>query len=661
MFVVLSCAVLLRRDSSARRLGGGARRRWQHRRHGDRSNPGRAAGRDGHGDRSGPDGHPHRRDRRRRHVPAAEPAAGREYTVVFELPGFGTFKREGDPARRRVHRDHQRDDEPGQPCRRPSRSAARRRSSTSRPRGSRPTSNAEQIATALVGSRDYAAVMSQVPGVLNHARRRRRQQRDDDAGVSRLRVGRRPRRDRGDQQQPVRLGRLARVFRHGVVRRHGRQPHRQQRRDARAGRVHQRGVQVGRQRLSTGRPTSTTSKTASARRNIDDDLIARGLTSSGDVDVHDLNRFDLFRDFSANRGRLHRQGQALVVRRGAAHAARSPLPGAHRRHRDHDDPGVHGQAHLQHHAEPQGDGLRHLVEQDLLRTTASATRIVTSDALIDEHYPNATDVVHLRGPAGPLGGADRARRATGATSATTKARARSSATTMPARTASTVRFRRRFDERDRPQVNGSLTYFKDGWAGSHSFKFGGEFQHEQQTYTTAAFGPNNMILYLNNNVPTQVDVYLVPNATRSVGRSKSAVRLRYVAGQLAPDPQPGVPVRPIHELCSRAAGTAGLPVPAGQRTEVEPVGAARRLRVLPHRRSEDAGEGKLWQVLGEPGLHAREPRAIRIRTTTSRGTSGSIRTRDTTPTACRSSKGRSSSAACISRTGARADFSPAVT
>ena len=36
--------------------------------------------------------------------------------------------------------------------------------------------------------------------------------------------------------------------------------------------------------------------------NIDDDLIARGLTSSGDVDVHDLNKFDLFRDVSANVG-----------------------------------------------------------------------------------------------------------------------------------------------------------------------------------------------------------------------------------------------------------------------------------------------------------------------------------------------------------------------
>jgi outer membrane receptor protein involved in Fe transport len=75
---------------------------------------------------------------------------------------------------------------------------------------------------------------------------------------------------------------------------------------------------------------------------------------------------------------------------------------------------------------------------------------------------------------------------------------------------------------NRPQANGSLTYFKVGWGGSHSFKVGGEFQHEQQKFSTTAFGPSNVVLYINNNVPTQVDAYLVPNATRSVGRSKSA-------------------------------------------------------------------------------------------------------------------------------------------
>ena len=78
----------------------------------------------------------------------------------------------------------------------------------------------------------------------------------------------------------------------------------------------------------------------------------------------------------------------------------------------------------------------------------------------------------------------------------------------------------RFDERDRPQVNGALTYFKDGWGGTHSFKVGGEFQHEQRR-TPPRVGPSNVILYMTNDRPTQADVYLVPNATRAVGRAKS--------------------------------------------------------------------------------------------------------------------------------------------
>src|SRR5262249_40062519 len=78
----------------------------------------------------------------------------------------------------------------------------------------------------------------------------------------------------------------------------------------------------------------------------------------------------------------------------------------------------------------------------------------------------------------------------------------------------------RLDQRDRPQVNGSLTYFKDGWAGSHSFKFGGEFQHEQEEYTTTVV--NNLWLYLNNNQPTFVEVYQSPNTTRVVGRDAGA-------------------------------------------------------------------------------------------------------------------------------------------
>src|SRR5439155_24223057 len=40
---------------------------------------------------------------------------------------------------------------------------------------------------------------------------------------------------------------------------------------------------------------------------------------------------------------------------------------------------------------------------------------------------------------------------------------------------------------DRPQINGSLTYIKDGWGGSHSFKVGGEFMQEMQKQSNITF------------------------------------------------------------------------------------------------------------------------------------------------------------------------------
>ena len=148
------------------------------------------------------------------------------------------------------------------------------------------------------------------------------------------------------------------------------------------------------------------------------------------------------------------------------------------------------------------------------------TRIVTADALIDETYPNATMSFSYEAVLGPSmvmtvrgghWGDFGDYKGKGATQRYDDAGANRLYGSIPTR----------FDERDRPQVNGSLTYFKQGWGGSHSFKIGGEFQHEEQTYSTTAFGPGNTILYLNNNRPTQVDVYLVPNETRAVGRTKS--------------------------------------------------------------------------------------------------------------------------------------------
>lgn len=68
-------------------------------------------------------------------------------------------------------------------------------------------------------------------------------------------------------------------------------------------------------------------------------------------------------------------------------------------------------------------------------------------------------------------------------------------------------------DHERPQVNGSLTYFKDNWAGTHNFKFGGEVFKETDQGWQAVY--NNQFLILNNGAPTQVQLYQPPPTERS--------------------------------------------------------------------------------------------------------------------------------------------------
>jgi hypothetical protein len=65
----------------------------------------------------------------------------------------------------------------------------------------------------------------------------------------------------------------------------------------------------------------------------------------------------------------------------------------------------------------------------------------------------------------------------------------------------------RQQNRRRNQVLGSLTYFKDGLAGSHDFKFGGEVFHETffEEYLPTAYG-NLSVSYTRNGTPSEVDL-----------------------------------------------------------------------------------------------------------------------------------------------------------
>ena len=442
---------------------------------------------------------------------------GSDYTVLFELPGFGGFKREG------IRLDV------GFTATINATLSPASLEETVTVSGASPVVditasrvsthlNAEQISTVLVGSRDYAAVMAQVPGVLNtrvdvggtNATTMQAYRaygldggRGEIEGINSSQFG-----SGGllgysdmeafDDMAVNTTGNSAETPVSGafinVVSKSG-------------GNAYHGSTYVDYQREEFG------------ATNIDDDLIARGLTSSGDVDVHDLNKFEMFRDLSANAG-----GYIIKDKLWWFGAVRHTQ--LDRRYPVLIDdiavttiPSYTGK--LTYNVTPNHKLTAFYTwSNKIFENYGVAERIVTADALIDETYPNATMsftyeavlgqsmVLTVRGGHwGDFGDY----KGKGEEQRYDDAGANRLYGSIPTR----------FDERDRPQVNGSLTYFKNGWGGSHSFKIGGEFQHEEQNFSTTAFGPSNTILYLNNNVPTQVDAYLVPNATRAVGRTKS--------------------------------------------------------------------------------------------------------------------------------------------
>jgi outer membrane receptor for monomeric catechols len=62
-----------------------------------------------------------------------------------------------------------------------------------------------------------------------------------------------------------------------------------------------------------------------------------------------------------------------------------------------------------------------------------------------------------------------------------------------------------------------LSYFKDGWAGSHNFKFGGEFFNERYDDLRGQNGlgqvPNDVLMITRNGTPTEVILFQTPSAS----------------------------------------------------------------------------------------------------------------------------------------------------
>lgn len=70
--------------------------------------------------------------------------------------------------------------------------------------------------------------------------------------------------------------------------------------------------------------------------------------------------------------------------------------------------------------------------------------------------------------------------------------------------------------RNRPQVNGSVSYVKTGWAGTHMFRAGGEYAIDHLLAPNDGYGHScNCASTFNNGVPTEVQILSGPNLSKN--------------------------------------------------------------------------------------------------------------------------------------------------
>lgn len=249
--------------------------------------------------------------------------------------------------------------------------------------------------------------------------------------------------------------------------------------------------------------------------NIDDRQIAAGLQGAPGFDVRDLNRMEYFRDFNADLGgyvkkdRLWWYGAYRYTQTSQRYpnlideAQKSWNPVYTTKWTYNLDSRQKVIGYYQYTNKRQPDYL------------FGSTEIVTADALPDSAFPvkvmkgeyNATfgDSMFLEVRAGAY-----------ISDFTTNTK--SSAPRVEDTGANTASGGVDSGKltRSRPQVNGSLNYFRNGWGGTHTLKFGGEIMLDNLTDPFFGFGhPSNSVSYLNNGTATQVDLYLGQNISKS--------------------------------------------------------------------------------------------------------------------------------------------------
>ena len=251
--------------------------------------------------------------------------------------------------------------------------------------------------------------------------------------------------------------------------------------------------------------------------NIDDDQIARGVAGGPSLDAREVNRLERFRDFTIDAGGYLKRGKAWwygayrdseVGQRYAwllDTSARLTANVATAKVTYSLSPRQKLVGYLQHES----------FEQSSFFVTGASQPLQTADALPSIEFPASVgkgeynlalmDAVYVEARAGTY-------------FSDGMVAFKSTAPRISDVGANTVRggalaFGRLVS---RPQVNGSLSVTKNGWSGSHTFRIGGEYMVDHAEAPVRSYGNAcNCVSTLNNGVPTQVQILLGPNVSKT--------------------------------------------------------------------------------------------------------------------------------------------------
>ena len=176
----------------------------------------------------------------------------------------------------------------------------------------------------------------------------------------------------------------------------------------------------------------------------------------------------------------------------------------------------------------------------------------------------------------------------------------------------------RFDRPRRNQVIGSLSYYKQGFGGTHNLKVGWEIFRETNTGGCCMAGAYNDVVHILRERRAAGSL-----PARQPGRvyrgplEHGPLPDRHVAGQRQAHAEPRRPVRPVQELPLRAEARSGSLLPGdggfpggGQRAQVERGRAALRRQLQPDGRRPHGRQGQLGPLLGQPGHRVVEPERL---------------------------------------------------